>query len=546
MKAIKYIAAAALCLTLASCSKNRLQQMEMAENVISKCEPAVLEAVAGKIPATISVTYPKDYFVADAMMVVTPVLVYEGGQQTGQSYIYQGEKIKENNKVVTKAGGTVTEKMVFDFVPGMEKSHLELRSVIIYNSKSIPIPAVKVADGCNTTYMLVDAEGAYQYKPDGYEEVEHRTSEVQIRYDVNSSDIRNTAANTAAMRDMKATLEEMKENERATVTGTEIIAYASPEGGEDLNAKLSDKRAASAQKAWSKVSKDSKNTSTEIKSIGQDWDGFQEAVANSKIEDKDLILRVLSMYSDPAVRESEIKNMSAIYSELKDEVFPELRRARFITNIDYQNYTEEEIQKLAQKRLYMLSEEQVLRLAAISEDPERKAMYYRLAGERYGSDKGYFNLAMTNLDSGKNEVAQVYLDKVSDQNDPDVLNAKGVIALRNGKQDEAIALFKKSASAEANQNLAAIDILNGRYAEAAAKLAGTGSKNEALAALLNGNLSTAANALKGDDARTAYIKAIVAARQGKTADAKKALESAQKCDKLKERASKDIEFADFR
>ena len=547
MKTIKYLAAAVLVLMTASCSKSRVAQMEMAENVISTCSPKVLECVAGKIPATVSVTYPEGYFAPDAMMIVTPVLVYDGGEQVGQSYIYQGEKVRDNNKVVAyKAGGTVTEKMVFTYAPGMEKSHLELRSAVIYNSKRIDIPAVKVADGCNTTYMLVSKSGVYAYKPDGYEEVEHRTSESQIRYDVNSSDIRSTSANRSAMQDIKATLDEAKENSRIKVRGTEIIAYASPEGGEDLNAKLSDKRAESAKKAWSQATKGSEAATTEIKSIGQDWDGFQEAVAKSKIEDKDLILRVLSMYSDPAVRESEIKNMSAIYSELKDEVFPELRRARFITNIDYQNFSDEEIEKLSEKRLYMLSEEQVLRLATISETADRRAMYYRLAAERFGSDKGYYNLAMVNLDADKNEVAEVYLAKVSDQLDPDVLNAKGVIALRNGDLEAAANYFKKSGTAEAKENLAAIDIINGDYAAAQTKLAGTGSENEGLADILTGKLDAASAALKGDDARTAYLKAVVAARKGKADAVKSNLKAAGADAALSERAAKDIEFADFR
>lgn len=540
---VKIIAAAALALLAASCGKKAGEMAQSVENIKTTCTPEVLELVGNKIPVKVSVTYPKGYFHQEAMMVVTPVLIYEGGQQTGTPYIYQGEKIKDNYKVVPFAGGTVTETMEFDFIKGMEKSYLELKSVVILKDKKINLPTIKVADGCNTTCMLVDTRGAYTYRSDEYQEKVVTTTEGQILYDVNSATVKGSQLSSESINTLKATLRETQDSERGKITGTRIIAYASPEGGEDLNNKLSDKRADSAQQAWKSIAGGIDASAPEVKSVGQDWEGFQEAVAKSDIRDKDLILRVLSMYSDPAVRESEIKNMSAIYSEISEEVFPELRRARFITTTEYQNYTEEELKKIAERRMYVLDEEAVLRVASVTDDPERKALLYRLAAERFGSERGLYNLAMTCLDGGKHEVAEAYLEKIANPG-ADVLNALGVVQLRRGKFDEAAEFFKKSASDDAKANLAAIDIIRGNYAEAANALSGTGNANEALADILTGKLDAAASAIKGDDARSEYLSAIVAARKGKTSVAKSKVESAGSKDaSLKERAAKDVEFA---
>ena len=217
----------------------------------------------------------------------------------------------------------------------MEQSHLELRGVAKYKGKSITLPTKKVADGVNTTYMLLDAAGLVPLKADGYEAILKQTAEGQILYKVNSADVRNSELKGRSIQNFQNALDEIKNNERKTLVGTEVVAYASPEGGEKLNRKLSDNRSKSADKAWTKVVKGKEVTDPEVRSIGQDWEGFQELVQNSDIRDKDLILRVLSMYSDPAVRESEIKNMSSIYTELKNDVLPELRRARFIANVEF-------------------------------------------------------------------------------------------------------------------------------------------------------------------------------------------------------------------
>ena len=339
-KSFKFLAAAAMLAAAVSCAS--IEKMaQMAENVKVTCNPGVLEAVNDGIDATVTVNYPADYFNPKAILEVTPVLVYEGGEAKMRPFIYQGEKVKDNYKVVSANGQTVSERVHFDYVPGMEKSHLELRGVARKGDKFVNLPVKKVADGVNTTYMLVKRDGFVTPKADAYQDVITSTAEGQIKYLVNSADVRNSELKGQSVKDFLAAIDQINADERTKITGTEILAYASPEGPENKNNELADKRSTSANKAFKDMAKKHGLTDAEVKALGEDWEGFQQLVKESNIEDNELILRVLSMYSDPAVRENEIKNMSEVYKELKGEVLPELRRARLIANVESQNFTSE-------------------------------------------------------------------------------------------------------------------------------------------------------------------------------------------------------------
>lgn len=544
-KVFKALALCALVVFAASCSKSRAEQMKLAENVDVKCNPEVLALVGDKIPAEITVTYPAKYFHPKATLEVTPVLVYEGGEQVGPTFTYQGEKVKDNYKVVAYDGGTVKESVAFKYEKGVEKSYLELRSTAYYKGKPIEIPAIKVADGCNVTQLLATTNGEYSFKKDAYQDVIKETAEGQVLYDYNSANVKRSELRSSSVKELQAALEEIEAEPRYTITGTKIIAYASPEGGQAYNAKLSDKRAASANKAWKKVTGGLKADNLEVQSVGQDWEGFQDAVKNSNITDKELILRVLSMYSDPAVRESEIRNMSQVYTEINKNVFPALRRARFIAEVDYKNFSEAELEELAAKAVDVLDEEALLRVASKSDDAARKAELYKLAVKKFSSDRANFNLAVLALNDGKTADAEKYLAAVKDQ-DADVVNAKGVCEFRKGNYDAAANLFKQSGTAEANANLGTIDLLKGNYAAAAAELEGTGSHNAAVAFILAGQLDKASAAITCNCARSNYLRAIIAARKGNTADVNKYLEVAKKNAAFKARAEKDVEFANYR
>lgn len=535
------IAVAALVVVSASCSKSRAEQMAMFENVQVTCNPEVLEAVAGTVTAEVSITYPDGYFYPKALLSVTPVIVYEGGEEVATPVTFQGEKVKDNNRVVSSKGGTVKSTFTFPFKPGMEKSQLELRSVVFVGENRAEAPALKVADGCNTTYMLAKAK--YTPKPDTYQDVINKSAEGAIMYDVNSDRVKKSELKSASIKEFQAALAEIEKEERNTITGNQIVAYASPEGGQAYNAKLSDKRAASAQKAWDKVT-GGKDSELQLQSIGQDWEGFKEAVEASNIKDKELILRVLSMYSDPAVRESEIRNMSQIYTEINQKVFPILRRARLVTNYQYNNLSNEELVELSNNYVGSLDEPALLRVAAISKDNARKVELYNLAAKKYNSEIANFNLACMSVDEGKFEDAQKFLKNVA-ASDGDAINLKGVIALKQGNAEEALKLFQKAGTNDAKVNVGVALINLGKYNEALAQLKGTGCTNEAIANLLVGKVDDAAKCAKCKCGLGTYVNAIIAARKGDAAGVKSNLENV-KCSCLKDRAAKDIEFANYR
>ena len=542
-KSIKFLSAAILGLAAVACSSPK-KMAEMAENVTVKCVPAVLEVVGGEINADVAVTYPVDYFHPKAILEVTPVLVYEGGEAKMTPYVFQGEKVQDNYEVVPTAGATVTKKVNFTYVPGMEKSYLELRGVVKYKNKSVDLPTKKVADGANTTYMLVCKKGKLDLKADNYQEIIKQTAEGQILYTINSSYVRGKELKSQSIKDFQAALEEIKANERKNLVSTDVVAYASPDGKEDQNAKLSDNRSKTAEKAFNKVTK--KNPvegPVNVTSVAEDWEGFQELVAASDLQDKELIIRVLSMYSDPAVREKEIKNMSAIYTTLAKKVLPELRRARFIANVEYTNYTSEELLQLIEENIDILDETAILRAATLVKENEKKIALYKKAAAKFNSNAAQYNLAVTYLKM--DNLAEAKTALAACEKDADWNNAMGVVALRENNLNAAAEYFAASGTATAKENAAVISILDGDYKAAAAALANAKGYNAALAQLLVGNTAPAA-ALKCECANVAYLRAVAAARQGNAEAVKTNLEAAKKCEKLAERAAKDVEFAQYK
>ena len=316
-KTLKIFAAALIGMAAVACSSAE-KMAELADNVVVKCDPAVLECVAGSIDATVTVTYPAKYFHPKAILEVTPVLVYDGGEAKMTPFMYQGEKVKDNYKVVAKAGGTVTEKVHFDYVEGMEQAHLELRGIVKHKAKSYKLPVKKVADGVNTTYMLVKAAGQVPLKADGYQAILQQTAEGQILYRINSADVQSKQLKGQSIKDFQSALEEIKANERKTLVGTEVVAYASPDGGEKLNDKLSERRSKSADKAWNKVMKGKDVADPEVKSIGQDWEGFQELVAATLTKDLDSKVKLYNKAINKYDSEKARFNLGVAYLNAND------------------------------------------------------------------------------------------------------------------------------------------------------------------------------------------------------------------------------------
>ncbi len=544
-KTLKFFAVAALAIAAAACASPE-KMAKMAENVKVECVPPVLEVVNGTIDATVSVTYPKGYFNPKVILEATPVIVYQGGEAAMKPFKYQGEDVRDNYKVVSADGQKVTEKIHFDYVPGMEQCYLELRGKVSAGKKSVNLPVKKVADGANTTYMLVKKAGAVSFKADNYQEVISSTTEGQIKYLVNSSEVRGSELKGESVKEFLARLDEISANERTKVTSTEIVAYASPEGDTGKNEKLSDNRSESANKAWKQVTKGHEATDPTVRSVGEDWDGFQQLVAQSNLEDKELILRVLSMYSDPAVRENEIRNMSQVYTALKGEVLPELRRARLIANVEFKNYSNEELLDLLENNANLLDEEALLRVASLVRKPAQKEEIYKRAIGRFNSARAMFNLAALYLMQGQDAKAEAGLAEL-DAKDPDVVNAKGVLALHKEDYKTAETAFRTAGTEDAKANLGVVLILTGRYEEAAQALKDVKGccHNTTLAYILTDQLDKAAKSAKCKDPKVSYLKAIIAARQGNADGVKSNLEAAFKNESLKERAARDIEFAGY-
>ena len=541
-----------------ACSKSRVDQMATgitadqataAAKVAAvryNCSPEVLTLVGDKIPVDLTINFPAGYFDPKAVVEMFPVLVYGGTEQRGPVLIYQGEKIMDNFKVVPKSGGVVREQFAFDYEEGVEQARLELRGIAHIQDKSSAIPNFKIADGTIVTQLLADAHGSYSYKKDDYQSVIHEQTEGQVMYDYNSSVIKGSELRSESIKELQAALDEISSDPRYSVRSTSVVAYASPEGGREYNAKLSDERAASAQKAWKDVTGEAAPDNLEVRSIGQDWEGFQEAIENSDLQDKDLILRVLSMYSDPAVRESEIKNMSQVYTEINKNVFPELRRARFIAEVDYQNFTDEELVELADKAIDVLDEEGLLRVASVVDKADRKAEILKTAVQKYHSDRALFNLGALMLDDERPDAAIAYLDAIRTP-DADVQNAKGVVELQRGDLAAAAELFRKAGTPEAQANLGLVELLQGDYAAAANRLKGTKGVNGAIAYLLSGKLDEAEAAVTCNCGRAEYVRAVIAARRGDAAGVRSHLDAlAQKDQRLYNQSKTDVEFAKFR
>ena len=540
----KVLVFAVALLALVSCNK-AAKMAELADLVKIECNPEVLEVAGGNIDADVTVTFPEKYFHKKAILEVVPVMKFDGQEVAGEPFVYQGEKVTDNYKTVGTNGASITEHVHFPYVKGMEKSELVGRATVKYKKKSWAFPEdVKIADGANTTYMLARKSGAYAAAADNYQDVIPEEVEAQILYLINSANVRSSQLSSEAMKEYKTGVKDVMNDSRRTITGTDIIAYASPDGPQRRNEKLSAEREASAKKAFNQVSKKLQTGRVSTQSIGEDWEGFQELVNNSNIEDKDLILRVLSMYSDPDVREREIKNMSSIYGTLAKDVLPELRRARFVTNVEFQNYTAEELKALVEDNIDVLDEEALLRSATLTDDESAKMDIYKQAIKKYDSDRAKFNIACMLMDEGKDEQAEAQLKKISDKDMEGLNNLRGVLALRDGDLKKAAEFFAKDEAASAKVNRGTLDILNGDYAAAAKKLAGTGDVNEPLAYILNGDLAKAAQLLKDDKSElAAYERAIIAARQGKAAAAKAELAKIKQSAELLKKAADDIEFA---
>lgn len=543
---------AASVLFMASCSK---MGPLSADNFTVTPNP--LESQAGKVAATVNGTFPEKYMKKKAVVTVTPELRYANGQVAkGQSATFQGEKVMGNDQTISyKVGGRYTMKTSFDYVPEMQKSDMYLTFDARKGKKVYNVPAVKVADGVIATSELYRRTLASEngvIAPDTFQRVNAKKQEANIKFLINQANIRKSELKNNSVQEFIEMLKKINaDREGLNIQNVEIQAYASPEGGVKFNDKLAGQRKNQSEKYVKNTLKQTKvDAALDAHYTAQDWEGFQKLVAASNLQDKDVILRVLSMYEDPQEREQQIRNMSAGFQELANGILPELRRSRLIINYETIGRSDEQIKEQYKNDASKLSADELLYSATLDETPAKQEEIYKKTVEAYPNDyRAYNNLAALALAKGDKESAQQYAAKAAQlgSDTPEAQANLGLISLINGNVQDAERAISKGANSEnVKAALGALNIAKGNYAQAESDFGKTASNTAALAQILNKNYAAAAKTLdkvENPNAMTDYLHAIAAARRGnKFAAASYLKEALQKDASLKEYADNDLEL----
>jgi len=552
----KHLSFIAVALLLFSSCSSKLGELSSEYFTVT---PQILEAVNGEVPVTISGTFPEKYFNKKAVVTVTPVLRWEGGSANGESYTFIGEKVEGNSQTIPyKAGGNFTMKSTFDYKPAMAKSELYLEFSAKIKNKTKAIPAVKVADGVLATaelYSQTTTTTEPAYAEDAFQRVIEQAKHANIMFLIQQTNVRVSELKSQDMQELEATLKDIKaDQENKVLDNVEVYAYASPDGGFDLNDRLAEKRQDNAEQQMKKILKKNKvEANVDSKYTAEDWEGFQELVAGSNIPDKDLILRVLSMYKEPEVREREIKNISAVYAELAEEILPQLRRARLQLNYQLIGRSDEEILAAVKEDASVLSVEELLYAATLVDDTKEKESVYKTTAQLFPNDyRAYNNLANLAMKANDYTAAKSYLEKAVKLNPsaPEVNTNLGMLSLINGNIGNAEAYLVKGTEAEANEAaLGNMYIAQGQYEKAANALSETKSNAAALAQIMTKNYNkakTTLNAVENPDAYTYYLTAIVGARTNNTSMVVENLAKAVKLDSsIRKRILTDVEFSKY-
>ena len=517
--------------------------------------PQVLEAVGGKVPATINGKFPEKYFNKKAVVEVTPVLKWNGGEAKGQPATFQGEKVEGNDQTISyKMGGSYTMKTSFDYVPEMAKSELYLEFKATIGKKVVTIPAVKVADGVISTSELVNntlGNANPALGEDAFQRIIKEKHDANIMFLIQQANIRSSELKTA--KEFNKEVANVNEAANKKISNIEVSAYASPDGGVSLNTTLAENRESNTTKMLSKDLKKAKiDAPIDAKYTAQDWEGFQELVSKSNIQDKELILRVLSMYQDPAQREQEIKNISSVYKTFADEILPQLRRSRLTLNYEIIGKSDEEIAKLASSNPSELNVEELLYAATLTNDPAKQEAIYTQATKQFPNDyRAFNNLGKLAYQAGNVDKAESYFKKAASVNaSPEVNMNLGLISLIKGDKAAAETYFGKAAGTkELGESMGNLYIAQGQYERAVNSFGDSKTNSAALAQILAKDYNKAKNTLANverPDAYTDYLMAVLGARTNNSSMVTSSLKSAVAKDpSLAKKAATDLEFAKY-
>ncbi len=515
--------------------------------------PTPLELVGTKVPVTVNGKFPEKWFNKNAVVTVTPVLKYEGQEAFGNSYTYQGEKIAANGIVIPNlSGAPVTLKSTFGYVPSMQKSELFLRFDASLKGKKVVLPDVKVTNGVNATADLASAlESTPALAPDAFQRIIKEKHDADIHFVIQQADLRKSETNSTDVASWKKLVNDAFNDSKKNVY-VEVAAYASPDGGLKLNEGLAEKREKNTSEYLQKDFK-SNDIDPEVKAnyTAQDWEGFKQLLEASNIQDKNLVLRVLSMYPDPETREREIKNISVVFKDLTETILPQLRRSRLTANVEIIGKSDEEMRNLWNSDKSALSLEELLYFGALPTS-DKKAVYGYVT-EKFPSDyRAWNNLGNLYLQQGNVEKAtQLYNKAASLSSNAPATNANlGLLAINNGELSKAEQYLGNAAGANTlGETLGLLYLKQGDYSKALQAFGDSPTNNAAVAQILTKNYSSAQqtlNMIPVKDATTSYLAAIVAARTSNVSGVVSNLKSAiQKDPSFRKRALVDLEFAKY-
>ena len=518
--------------------------------------PTPLETVGNEVPVTVNGVFPEKWFNSNATVVATPVLKYAGKESYGTPYTYQGDKVAGNGIVINqKRGGNLAMNFKFEYEPAMRESELYLRFNAKIKGKTVKLPEVKVADGVVATSALASALNTEPSDAqDAFQRIIQQKQDANILFLIQQADLRSSELSKSEIAAWKKRVKEAYTDPRQKVD-VEISAYASPDGGLTLNEKLAAEREKRTSVYLNKeLKKENVNTDINARYTAQDWEGFRQMVESSKLQDKDLVLRVLSMYEDPEVREKEIKNISFIFQELAETILPQLRRSRLTANIEIIGKSDDEIQSFWKSNPKELNIEELLYAATLTDNVTEKEKIYQFVTANYPQDyRAWNNIGTAFYREGQLDKAmQAYNRALQVKAQAPEANVNlALLALNKNETDKAAELLGTAAGAKNFEHtMGLLYLKNGEYAKADESYADVKSNNAALAQLLTNNYNKASETLKAiekPDATTAYLMAVIAARTNNFNEVSANLRTAiQRDSAMKMQAATDLEFAKYR
>ncbi len=549
-----------------------LQKMKKnADQINFKVTPEVLEANASKVDVAIDGKFPAKYFNKKATLVATPVLKYDGGETAYEPVTVQGEKVEANNKVISyQTGGSFSYKDAVDYKDAMAKSELYVNITASKGAKSVDFTPIKIADGVIATSELVvnmpkpilgvrrEANNTGKYDPniDPFQRIVPDEMLADIHYLINRSNIRRSETEGDDVKMLEDYTKKANEDSKIDLKDVEVSAYASPDGTIDFNAELAAKRKNTSSAFLAKKLKDA-GVDIELKTkyTPEDWEGFKELMEKSNIQDKELILRVLSMYNDPEVREREIRNLSEAFTEVADEILPQLRRAKLLTSVDLIGKSDAELKALAKSDPASLNPAELLYAATLFEDLNEQLSVYNSFIKVYPDDwRGPNNAGYVLVKQNKYDQAKPLFEKAErlKNDEPIIKNNLGAIALHDGDIAKAETLFGAASGAgdEVNYNLGIVSIKKANYSQAVKYFSSDADVNTALAKILAGDNNGALRDLETFQRPNCfmkeYLKAVIGARTAKENLMFDSLQEAVDINAdMKAHAKTDMEFAKY-